>query len=280
MSGFFNAPPPGEHDRHRPEAAKGTPPRTGRNRLTDSLQRRRSWLGSSEPSVPTLITCFDPDSIAAEAYRTLRTNLEFLRSDRPFHNLVVTSATAGSGKSTTAANLAVASAQSGMRVCLVDADVRRPVLHDVFGVPNTGGLTTVLRDGVSLQTVARVTSVENLSLVVAGQAGTGHAQHLFTTQRLQKAFNEAGNDFDLAVYDTPPILSVAEAVSIAALSDGVIIVVRAGSIPTSVLQRAVQQIDQVNGRILGVLLNRVNIRGNDDDVYRYYRAYYGKKPGK
>jgi capsular exopolysaccharide synthesis family protein len=226
-----------------------------------------------------LVTQLDPASIGAEAYRSLRTNLEFIRTDRPFRNVAVTSATAGSGKSTTAANLAVAAAQSGLRVCLVDADLRRPVLHEVFGLPNAGGLMTSLRDGASLNSVARPTSVENLSLVVSGQSG-GLAQHLFTSQRFQKILTEAGNDFDLVLYDTAPILSVAETVTVAALCDGVILVVRAGSIPFTVLQRAVQQIDQVNGRILGVLLNHVNLRGNDDDVYRYYRAYYGEKPGR
>jgi capsular exopolysaccharide synthesis family protein len=242
--------------------------------------RRWPWLPWASSHVPVLITQVEPASIGAEAFRSLRTNLEFIRTDKPFRNVAVTSATPGSGKSTTAANLSVAAAQSGLRICLVDADLRRPVLHEVFELPNAGGLTTSLRDGVSLNSVARPTAIPNLSLVVSGQNGGGLAQHLFTTQRFQKILTEAGNDFDLVVYDSAPILSVAEAVTMAALCDGVILVVRAGSIPFTVLQRAVQQIDQVNGRILGVLLNQVNLRGDDDDVYRYYRAYYGEKGRK
>jgi protein-tyrosine kinase len=260
---------------------KGLAAGSGRKALsTFSKPIKRPWFSWSRSTVPVLITQLDPASIGAEAFRTLRTNLEFIRTDRPFRNVVVTSATAGSGKSTTASNLAVAAAQSGLRVCLVDADLRRPVLHEVFGLPNAGGLTTSLRDGVSLNSVTRATSVENLSVVVSGQSGGGLAQHLFTTQRLQKLLSEGSNDFDLLVYDTPPILSVAESLTVTAVCDGVILVVRAGSIPLSVLQRAVQQIDQVNGRILGVLLNHVNLRGDDDDVYRYYRAYYGEKGRK
>lgn len=278
-----------ERDRQRPDPNNGAPATPGRGPAAGSrkpvkrhwsVKRQWSWLPWSKPGIPVLITRVDPTSIGAEAYRSLRTNLEFMRTDRPFRNVAITSATAGSGKSTTAANLAVAAAQSGMRVCLVDADLRRPVLHEVFELPNAGGLTTSLRDGVSLNNVARPTAVENLSVVVSGQSGGGLAQHLFTTQRIQKMLSEASSDFDLVVYDTPPILSVAEAATVAALCDGVILVVRAGSIPFTVLQRAVQQIDQVNGRILGVLLNHVNLRGDDDDVYRYYRAYYGEKSRK
>lgn len=284
MSGFFKAPERPERDPQRLDALRGPVAEPNRDRAARAIRkasnRQRLGIPWSGPSVPVLITQLDPASIGAEAYRTVRTNLEFIRTDRPFRNIAVTSATAGSGKSTTVANLAVAAAQSGLRVCVVDADLRRPVLHEVFGLPNTGGLTTTLRDGASLLSVARSTAVENLSVVVAGQSGAGLSQHLFTTQRLQKVFNEAGNDFDLVIYDTPPVLSVAETVTMAALCDGVIMVVRAGSIPSTVLQRAVQQIDQVNGRILGVLLNSVNLRGGDDDVYRYYRSYYGEKPRK
>jgi capsular exopolysaccharide synthesis family protein len=284
MSESFNAAERAERERPRLDTVRGAGTGPGRERPLGAARkptkRQRSWFPWSRSDVPVLITQLDPTSIGAEAYRTVRTNLEFIRTDRPFRNVAVTSPTAGSGKSTTAANLSVAAAQSGLRVCLVDADLRRPVLHEVFGLSNTGGLTTSLRNGVSLNGVARATAVENLSLVVSGQNGDGLAQHLFTTQRVQKILSEAGSDFDLVVYDTPPILSVADAVTIAALCDGVILVVKSGSIPFTVLQRAVQQIDQVNGRILGVLLNQVNLRGGDDDAYRYYRAYYGEKPRK
>jgi capsular exopolysaccharide synthesis family protein len=245
--------------------------RTKRSLLT--FRRLRS-------DIPVLITQLEPNSIAAEAYRTVRTNLEFIGTDRPCRNIVVTSPTAGSGKSTTAANLAVAAAQSGRRVCLVDADIRRPMLHEVFGLANTGGLINALRGGVSLETAARPTRIENMSLVVAGQNTAGAAPALFTSERLQKVMSEAGDHFDLVIYDTAPVLLVADSVNIAAMADGVIVVVQWGRIPPRVLQRAVHQITQVKGRVLGILLNQVNLRRNDDDVYRYYRTYYGEKPRK
>jgi capsular exopolysaccharide synthesis family protein len=281
VSEFFRAPERPTRDRQRLEATREAPA---------DLDRRRQQAGGRNASkprsllsrwfrsrVPVLITRLHPASMAADAYHTVRTNLEFLRTDRPFRSVVVTSPTSGSGKSTTAANLAAATAQSGLRVCLVDADLRRPVLHEVFGLPDTGGLTTTLRDGVSLQSVARATVVRNLFLVVSGRHGAGLGQHHLASHRLQKVITEASGDFDLVIYDTPPILSVAETVSFAALCDGVVLVVRAGSIPFSVLLRSVQQIEQVNGRLLGVLLNEVNLRSGDYDAYRYYRAYYGEK---
>ncbi len=255
-------------------------PRVGREPESERLPTPR--LASPKRSrrdVPVLITQVDPSSLAAEAYRTVRANLEFSRLDKPFRNIAVTSPTAGGGKSTTASNLAVVAAQSGWRVCLVDADFHRPVLHEVFSLPNTGGLTAAL-EGRPFQSVTRATAVDNLALVVSGQNGSGPTRQLFTTQRLERVFRDASSQFDLVVYDTPPIISVADAVNVAALCDGVILVVRYGSVPPSVLRRAAQQITQVNGRVLGVLLNQVNLRGGDDDVYRYYRAYHDEKPGR
>jgi capsular exopolysaccharide synthesis family protein len=227
--------------------------------------------------VPQLVTQTDPNSLAAESYRTLRANLEFSRLDKPFRNVAVTSPTAGGGKSTTASNLAVVAAQAGWRVCLVDADFHRPMIHNVFGLPNTGGLTAAL-EGRTLSSVARETAVENLSVVVSGQNGAGPGRQLFTTARLERVLRDASSQYDLVLYDTPPIISVADAVEVAALCDGVILVVRYGSVPPSVLRRAVRQITQVNGRILGVLLNQVNLRGGDDDVYSYYSSYHDEKP--
>jgi capsular exopolysaccharide synthesis family protein len=297
MSEFFKALEQAERDRQRLAGYKessaesvlrgrpvgGPATRAGSMPVRAAAQRTKRSLLSFRPfraNVPVLITQLEPDSIAAEAYRTVRTNLEFIRTDRPCRNVVVTSPTAGSGKSTTAANLAVAAAQSGRRVCLVDADVRRPMLHEVFGLPNTGGLINALRGGMPLETAARPTRIENLSLVVAGQNTAGAAQALFTSERLRRVMSEGGDQLDLVIYDTAPVLLVADSVNLAAMSDGVIIVVRWGSIPPRVLQRAVHQITQVNGRVLGVLLNQVNLRRDDDDVYRYYRTYYGEKPRK
>lgn len=261
----------------KPPAAAGPSPLKA---VAPRSERRKARHVRRRHPLPVLIAELDPSSMAAEAFRTVRANIEFMRTDNPCRNVAVTSATAGAGKSTTAANLAVVAAQSGWNVCLVDADLRRPVLHEVFDLPNKGGLAAALQNGLSLTSAAQDTEFENLSLVVAGQDGAGHAQELFTSQRLQKVLREAESHFDLVLYDTPPIISVADAVNIAALCDGVILVVRSGSVPASVLQHAVRQVTQVNGRVLGVLLNQVDLRRGDADLYRYYRAYYDKSKRK
>jgi capsular exopolysaccharide synthesis family protein len=273
VSDFFKAPRWPGRDRPDLERLKDPVP-AGSKRAPQSGAGR-----GTRTEYPVLVTRLDPASVAAEAFRTLRTNLEFRRADRPLRSIAVTSPIAGAGKSTTAANLAVAAAQSGTRVCLVDADLRKPVLHGTFGMPNSGGLAAILKGDLPFSSAVRDTGIPNLSLVVAGQRSET-TQGLFTSERVQKLLTEANNHFDLVLYDTPPVLLVADAVHAVALCDGVILVVGWGSIPRSVLQRAVRQITQVKGEILGVLLNRVDLRRTDDDVYRYYRAYYGEGQGR
>lgn len=296
MSEFFKALEQADRDRQRREGVreperettndKGEPRELDPRWLAPTPPARRRPLRVETPSEPTerktsrnlpvLVTQLEPNSVAAEAYRTLRTNLEFVRMEQPCRNVAVTSPVPGSGKSTTAANLAVVAAQAGRRVCLVDADFWRPVLHEVFSLRNTDGLRAALEGSRPLHSVARQIDIENLSVVVSGQSGSNPAPHLFTTQRLQTVLQDGGGHFDLVIFDTPPILSVSDPVNLAALCDGVLMVVRYGAVPPTVLRRAVQQVTQVNGRILGVLLNQVNLRGGDDEVYSYYQSYVDK----
>lgn len=250
------------------------PPKLVRRRVE---RPRPSALAPGRTSVgepPRLVAYVDPKSVAAEAYRALRANLEFLPGERACRNVVVTSASVGEGKSTTAANLAVTAAQSGWRVCLVDADLRRPVLHRVFDVANKGGLVAALAQELPLSAVAVPTAVPNLSVVVAGTEETLPRADLITASRLQHVLSSAARDWDLVLYDTPPVIAVADTIHLVAQCDGVILVVKSGAIPMSVLRRAERQIQQVRGRVLGVLLNRVDLKSRDDDSYGYYRAYY------
>jgi capsular exopolysaccharide synthesis family protein len=235
---------------------------------------KRSRFGRRAGMQPYLVTQTDPSSIEADAYRTLRANIELMAEDRAFRYIAITSAGGGDGKSTTAANLAVVAAQGGRRVCLVDADFRRPTLHDIFALPNLDGLTLALEQGKPLHTVARPADVPNLSVVVAGQGAEEKIHDLLTAQRLDRILQESEAAFDLVIFDSPPVISVSDALSVAAVCDGVILVVRAGKTPFGVLERATAQIKQVKGRVLGVLLNQVDLRAADADSYRYYRAYH------
>jgi protein-tyrosine kinase len=233
--------------------------------------RPRGRLGRRQP---LLITLFAPDSIEADAYRTVRAKIDLMPQERPSRCVAITSVTGGDGKSTSAANLAIVSAQGGRRVCLVDADLRRPTLHDVFGLPNVEGLAVALTQGKPLQAVARPSDIENLSIVVAGRTAHEAYEDLLTPQRLAQVLRESEAAFDLVLFDTPPVISVSDTLNVAAACDGVVLVVRAGSVPFSVLRRAIGQIRDVKGRVLGVLLNRVDLRTTDADFYRHYRLYH------
>ncbi len=229
---------------------------------------------AGEPGI--LIAETAPKSPAAEAYRTLRTNIQFAGLDRPCRSIVVTSATPAEGKTTTAANFAVVCAQAGSRVCLVDADLRKPALHRVFGVDNQRGLTTAILESKTLADVAAPTRVAGLSVVVSGPLPPNQVE-LAASQRMRDLLEAGARDFDLILCDTPPVLSVSDAVALSARCDGVILVVRAGGVSTTAARRAVGQIIAVKGRVLGVLLNGVDMRrdGYYAGYQRYYNAYYG-----
>jgi len=219
-----------------------------------------------------LVTQIDPGSIAADAYRTVRANIELMSEDGPLRRIIITSAAGGDGKSTSAANLAVVAAQAGRRVCLIDADLRHPTLHEVFGLPNVDGLSAALEQRVPVHAVARPTDIENLALVVAGR-GNEAFQDLITAHRLDRVFSDTVTAFDLIIFDGPPVL-ISDTLTIAAMCDGVILVVRAGTMPFGALQRAIGQVRQVRGRVLGVLLNQADRRASEGDGYRQYRAYH------
>lgn len=233
-------------------------------------------IGRVNGREPLLVALTDPGSLEADAYRTLRANIELTSDGAAARRVAITSAAGGDGKSTTAANLAVVAAQGGRRVCVVDADLRRPSLHDVFGLSNVDGLALALEQGKPLQAVARPAGIENLSVVVAGHGADETFHDLLTPQRLEKILRESETAFDFVVFDSPPVV-VADALNIAAVADGVILVVRAGSIPFAVLQRAIGQVKQVKGRVLGVLLNKADLRASDADSYRYYHAYHSSR---
>jgi Mrp family chromosome partitioning ATPase len=146
----------------------------------------------------------------------------------------------------------------------------------VFGRVNRGGLSRALVHGLPLPTVAEPTHVPNLSLVVAGADDPVNQGDLLSSQRLRQVLRETDLPYDLVVYDTPPVIVVADAIHLTAQSDGVILVVRSGAVPPSVLRRVVRQIGQVDGRILGILLNGVDLR-RDAESYRYHRGYYSRR---
>ncbi|HHS97574.1 MAG TPA: polysaccharide biosynthesis tyrosine autokinase [Chloroflexi bacterium] len=217
---------------------------------------------------PDLITLTDPRSPAAEAYRTLRTNLTFAGLDKPIETLVVTSAAPGEGKSTTLANLAVTMAQGERRTILVDADLRRPSLHEIFEVPNSQGLTTMFVDQDALKEPPLAeTGVENLLLLPSGPLPPNPAD-LLGSRRMEQVIAALRERADLVLFDAPPVIAVTDAAVLGTKVDGVLLVVRAGHTRREHAQRAKELLERVHVRVIGAVLTNAPV---DVTLGGYYR---------
>jgi non-specific protein-tyrosine kinase len=200
----------------------------------------------------SLVTITDPRSAAAEAYRTLRTNLSFYSLDQPIRTLVVTSPAGGEGKSTTAANLAVAMAQSGRRTILVDCDLRRPTQHDLFGLAMSPGLTSLALDEVT-DLPLQQTSVDGLWLLSGGPKPPNPAD-LLGANRMDSIIAQLLERADFVLFDAPPVMAAADAVILGAKVDGVLLVIQAGATRRDHSERARELLEKARVRIIGVAL--------------------------
>lgn len=229
--------------------------------------------GESAHTVGRLVSHADPRSPVAEAYRSLRTNLAFARSAQHVQTIVVASPGPGDGKSTTAANLAITFAQQGQRTLLVDADMRRAVLDKTFDFPRTPGLTDVIIGTVALEAAARATQVPNLSVLPSGQFPPNPSE-LLGSPAMREVLRRAKESFDVVLFDSPPLLAVTDAAVLSTLVDGTILVVRTASTAREAVRRALGQLRTVHGRVLGAVLNDVDVRGGAYyGGYGYYYAY-------
>jgi len=202
-----------------------------------------------------LITLTDPRSPAAEAYRTLRTNLTFAALDKPIETLVVTSAAPDEGKSTVLANLAVTMAQGERRVILLDADLRRPGLHEIFGSANERGLTTMIVEETALDDPPLIdVGVGNLWLVPSGPLPPNPAD-ILGSRRMEEAIAALKARADVVLIDAPPVVAVTDAVVLGTKVDGVLLVVCAGRTRREHAQRARELLERVHVRIVGAVLS-------------------------
>ncbi len=200
----------------------------------------------------TLVTISDPRSPASEAYRALRTNLSFYSLDKPLRTLVVTSPAAGEGKSTTIANLAVTMAQSGRRTVLVDCDLRRPTLHELFDRPMSPGLTNFVMDEVS-ELPLQETGVENLWLLSSGPKPPNPAD-LLGAGRMSALIDRLAGQVDVVLFDAPPVMAAADAAILGSRVDGVLLVIQAGKTRRDHAERARTILEKANVRIVGATL--------------------------
>ena len=231
--------------------------------------------GSGRRDRAALIAATEGRSTGAEAFRTLRTSLIFSQAVQSLHTLVVTSASPEEGKTTTIANLAVTFAQQGLRVILVDCDLRRARLHSVFNVPREPGLTNAMLGQVPLEDAIRPTAIEGLSFLSSGALppnpaellGGGHMAEVLASLR-------AG--FDMVLMDTPPVHAASDALILGRQADGVLMVVRAGKTDRSAAQDAMRSLANVGARVVGAVLNDPDHKVPAYGGYYYY-DYYGSK---
>jgi len=207
----------------------------------------------------------------AEAYRILRTNIEFNRKSADANAITVVSGGAGEGKSTTMLNLAYVCAQGGYNTLMIDADLRRPTLHTYFEINNSVGLTNYLTTELNLEDVILQTPVENLYFMPSGILPSD-AAGILNSRRMSELIADVKSRFDLVLIDSPPILGVSDASVLSSEADLTIVVVQHRKLPRAMLLRVRQAVENVGGNMLGVVLNNVDLRS--DSQYQYYTSYY------
>lgn len=215
-----------------------------------------------------LITETNPKSPISESYRMLRTNIEFSAIDQSMQIIMVTSSKPSEGKSTTSANIAVAFAQSNKKVLLIDADMRKPIQHRMFGNSNRIGLTTALFQQKELGDVVQMTNTDNLWFMSAGPTPPNPSE-LLSSKRMAALLEAAKRSYDVIIVDTPPILFVTDAQIVAAQSDGVVLVVDSGKVKKEIAAKAKASLDHVKAKVIGVVLNNVDRERSDSYYYDY-----------
>ncbi|MGH2819476.1 MAG: polysaccharide biosynthesis tyrosine autokinase, partial [Candidatus Rokuibacteriota bacterium] len=243
------------------EANLGTP-------VLAAVPRIRAW---KRKDVALLLARQQPESPIAETYRTLRTGVLFAAEQRQAKVILVTSATAGEGKSSVAANLGLLLAQAGSKVVLVSADLRKPRLSKFFGIPEGRGLTNVL-SGELPWSEALVPEAPNLAVLPAG-IGPGNPAEVLASGAMKELLEELLTVSDVVLLDAPPVLPVADAVSLAPRVDGVLFVTDASKASKKVLLLARQQLEQVGARFIGAVLNNFNPKKVDTGYGSYYETY-------
>lgn len=239
-----------------------------------------SRIGGIHAPTDHLITLKHPRSPISEAYRVLRTNLQFTGIENPSGALLVTSGSPGEGKTITSANLAVIFAQAGRRVILMDADLRRPSVDRFFGLPNQIGVTSLfLGDAPSLESICQATAVEDLRVITSGPLPPNPAE-ILDSHRMTEILASLRAQCDILILDSPPVLAVADACILGSRCSGVVLVVDAGHTRTEAGRHTVEVLRQTGAKLSGVVLNKVNL-GRARGYYNHsgYHGYYSSRDG-
>lgn len=219
------------------------------------------------------IAKLEPRNPTTEAFRGLRTNLQYASVDRPLRRLLVTSVGPGEGKSTIVANLSIVMAQGGQRVAIVDADLRRPEQHHLHAQPNRYGVSeTLVQDGLHLNGALQPAGVDNLVLMTTGAAPPNPAE-LLASRKMAGLLDLVGGEAERVILDSPPVSAVTDAVVLASMADGVLLVIEAGRTRLGPALQVKEQLERVGANLVGVVLNKVPV-GRDGYYYSNYYYYY------
>ncbi|MDZ5711305.1 CpsD/CapB family tyrosine-protein kinase [Jeotgalibacillus haloalkalitolerans] len=222
----------------------------------------------SNQHMRNLIAHANPKAVAAEQYRTIRTNIQFSAVDQEIQTIVVTSSGAGEGKSTTAANMAIVFAQAGKRTLLVDADMRKPTVHYTFSLINSRGLSNILTRQNRLEEVVEESGIEKLQVLTSGIIPPNPSE-LLDSRSMDQFIQQARESYDVVIFDAPPVLAVTDAQVLASRCDGTILVVRSRVADKEKAVKAKEQLLAVKTKILGVILNDKKVEAGDDYYYYY-----------
>jgi succinoglycan biosynthesis transport protein ExoP len=234
-------------------------------------RRRRATNGTPWPV--ELVTFCHPKAMLSEAYRNIRTSILLSFSEKPPQKIAILSPNPEEGKTTTALNTAIALSQTGARVLVLEADLRRPRLHKIFDQENGVGLSNFLSGHAELDATIRGTEIPNLFYILSGPIPPNPSE-LLGSNLFKSMMESLGERFDHIVLDAPPILGFSDSIIVSTSVDGVILVVLEGKTPKETLQRSKEMLFQVNAKILGVVINRVDIRRSEYGRYGYYHGYH------
>jgi succinoglycan biosynthesis transport protein ExoP len=241
-------------------------------------RRTRPAARSGTDALPSveLVVHNRPLSGAAEAARSIRTNLMFMSPDHPHRKLLVSSAAPAEGKTTVACSIAIAFAQGGQRVCIVDCDLRRPRIHRIFGRAGDAGVTDVLVGNARIDEVAKPTGIDNLWSIVAGPMPPNPAD-LLHSERFRRFVEDLGDRFDRVIIDSAPLVAVTDSAIISRLVDGTVFVVKAFTTSKHLSAQGLRALRDVDAPVVGAVLNSVNL--NRHEYTHYYHYYYYKREG-
>jgi len=247
------------------------------NKVWSRNGKHRNKIESEELKISSnLVTHLDPKSAVSEAYRTFRTNLQFTQADTPLRTVLVTSPGPSEGKSTTISNLAITLSQSGLKILVVDTDLRKPVLHGIFGVAREPGVVHYLSGKAELKSVIKQTPVENIFLMPAGIIPP-NPNELIGSQKFKNMVEELKAEFDFVLFDSPPVMAVADATVLSTIMDGVVLVICAGQSHHATMEKIVSSLKGVKANVVGGVLNKIKLEKiyGGYPYYYYYHHYYG-----